>query len=333
MALQTISQVSLFYGISTRTLRYWEQVGLIASIRGEREDYSYRTYDEDTVGRLRQIIVLRKLRIPLKQIAVILHSDSAAPAIAAFEENLAGVESELSALSTIRSILVRLLEQLKLDETRFALPDDETLLEMTDALTVSRNLRREETPEKPPATMEDLTRAEQKLNRLSDRDVRILYLPPMTVASYQYIGDAPEDRTGEVIDRFVREHDLPARYPAMRHFGFNAPNPVDETGFHGYERWVSIPEDMEVPAPLVKKSIPGGLYAAHMIPMGAFEEWRLLLEWVCESQKYDLNIEDLGGGYHMGLYEEHLNYVNYVNQADLKPEDIQLDLLVAVKPK
>ena len=70
-----------------------------------------------------------------------------------------------------------------------------------------------------------------------------------------------------------------------------------------------------------------------MIPMGAFEEWRLLLEWVCESQKYDLNIEDLGGGYHMGLYEEHLNYVNYVNQADLKPEDIQLDLLVAVKPK
>ena len=37
-------------GISTRTLRYYEQIGLIESIK--KDDYAYRTYDEATVTRL-----------------------------------------------------------------------------------------------------------------------------------------------------------------------------------------------------------------------------------------------------------------------------------------
>jgi len=37
--------------------------------------------------------------------------------------------------------------------------------------------------------------------------------------------------------------------------------------------WVTIPEEMDVPEPIVKKRFEGGLYAAHMIPFGAFEEW------------------------------------------------------------
>jgi DNA-binding transcriptional MerR regulator len=65
MELQTISEVSRLFGVSTRTLRYYEQIGLLAPTR--REDFSYRSYDEGAVLRLRQIIILRKLRIPLRQ--------------------------------------------------------------------------------------------------------------------------------------------------------------------------------------------------------------------------------------------------------------------------
>ncbi|NLV37000.1 MAG: MerR family DNA-binding transcriptional regulator, partial [Clostridiaceae bacterium] len=43
MELQTISQVSRDYGISTRMLRYYEQAGLILSLR--KDDYAYRVYD------------------------------------------------------------------------------------------------------------------------------------------------------------------------------------------------------------------------------------------------------------------------------------------------
>ncbi len=66
MELQTISQVSRDYGISTRMLRYFEQAGLILSLR--KDNYAYRVYDQNAVNRLRQIIVLRKLRVPVKQI-------------------------------------------------------------------------------------------------------------------------------------------------------------------------------------------------------------------------------------------------------------------------
>lgn len=41
MEIQTISQVSKSFNISTRTLRYYEQIGLIKSEK--INDYAYRT--------------------------------------------------------------------------------------------------------------------------------------------------------------------------------------------------------------------------------------------------------------------------------------------------
>lgn len=61
--LKTITQVTKSFGISTRMLRYYEQIGLIQSQR--MEGYSYRVYDAAACLTINQIIVLRKLRIPL----------------------------------------------------------------------------------------------------------------------------------------------------------------------------------------------------------------------------------------------------------------------------
>lgn len=72
MNLTTISEISKNFDISTRTLRYYEKIGLLQS--SKKEGYAYRTYDEEAITRLQQIIILRKLRIPLKQIIEILDS-------------------------------------------------------------------------------------------------------------------------------------------------------------------------------------------------------------------------------------------------------------------
>ncbi|MBR3751004.1 MAG: effector binding domain-containing protein [Clostridia bacterium] len=325
MKPQSISQVSKQFNVSARTLRYYEQMGLIAPIRNEEN--SYRIYEEDTLRTLHQIVILRKLRIPLRQISEILKSDSAKAAIDIFEENLAEIEGEITALSTIRSVIMTLLDGLELDKSKFMLPDDEKLLEIVDSLTVTKTGFREE------KNMDELNRASRKLNRLTDRDVRIIYLPPCTVASAYYYGDGAEIYTGEMIDNFAKTIDLRRIHPASRHFGFNWPNPTDETGIHGYERLITVPDDIEIPAPLVKKRFEGGLFAAHMIPMGAFEEWEYLCRWVDESTKYDFNITDEGNGYHFGLFEEHLNWINYHCNSDHKDENIQLDLLIAIKEK
>ena len=52
-----ITDMTGCYGISARTLRYYEDIGLIASTRSE--DYAYRLYDEAAVQRLEQILILR----------------------------------------------------------------------------------------------------------------------------------------------------------------------------------------------------------------------------------------------------------------------------------
>lgn len=322
MELRTISQVSKEFNISTRTLRYYEQIGLIKSAK--KDDYAYRVYDGDTLLRLRQVVILRKLRIPLKKIITILENGSSAEIIEAFQQNLSDIDDEITALSTIRSILkafvTRLNENAHLN-IQLALLDDISILDIVDSLTVTKINFKEE------KTMEELNKANESLSKLTD--VRIVYLPPATVASSHHIGDDPEDHAGLAMDKFVRDSKLCELKPDLRHYGFNNPNPVDESNFHGYEMWVTIPDDMEVPAPLVKKHFDGGLYAAHMIPMGNFHEWEWLDKWVQKSDKYDYN----GSGDYKNMFgalEEHLNYINHVRH---NTEIVQLDLLIPIKEK
>jgi DNA-binding transcriptional MerR regulator len=318
MELQTISQVSKYFNISTRTLRYYEQIGLITSVK--QEEYSYRTYDEDTIMRLQQILVLRKLRIPLKEIATIVKSENVALAINTFQQSLSEVEDEITALITIKSILQSFIERLNITDIKLNFLDDESLLEIVDSLTVSKINFKED------KVMEDLNKANEKLTKLADRDVRIVYLPPATVAAYQYIGDEPEMHCNQVIDKFVLESDLVNVKPDLRHYGFNAPNP-NETDYHGYEMWVTIPNNMEVPEPIIKKIFEGGLYAAHMIPFGAFEEWGWLSEWVENNSKYEGGRGEKGPECMWGCLEEHLNYINHIHLPNTEPDGMQIDLL------
>lgn len=57
MDLIKITRVTEMFGVSSRTLRYYEQVGLLRSERPPFEKYRY--YDSENINRLRQILVLR----------------------------------------------------------------------------------------------------------------------------------------------------------------------------------------------------------------------------------------------------------------------------------
>lgn len=324
MELQTISEVSKRFGISTRTLRYYEQIGLISPVK--KEDFAYRTYDVDTVTRLGQIMILRKLRIPLRQIAEILKSDSAKVAIEVLEHSLSEIDEEITSLSTIRSIIEIFIQKLNLNTAKFALPDDE-LLDIIDSLTVSKMNFKEK------KTMEELSQASETLSKLSDKYVRIVYLPPAAVASIHAIGGTPELDTDAMARQFIKKTRLDLHKPDFKYYGFNHPDGTKADGSdHGYERWLTIPDDWEVEAPFVKKQFPGGLYAAHTIPMGAFEEWHWLWSWVENHEQIEM---ELGNAACMsGLLEEHLNFKNLWS-LDISPDEMdklmQLDLLIPIK--
>ena len=326
--LRTVSQVSGEFGVSTRMLRYYEQLGLINSSR--KDGYAYRVYEEREVVRLRQILLLRKLRIPLKEIGQILQDPTAVSAIAVFERSLEGLEEELEAVSAVRDVLADLTDALK---ARYWLPaekillDDDGVLELVDSLSPSKTTLQEESVNK----MEALERSEQVMGRL--KNVRIIHLPETAVAAAHFVGDDPENHVGAMIADFVRSTRLWERHPGLRSYGFNHPNPVDETNYHGYEMWVTIPEDLDVPKPLVKKRFPGGLYAAHCIRMGDFHEWAWLDRWVRENGEYVYN--GSGSPENMfGSLEEHLNYFTAIQETqEGEPPVSQLDLLIPVRRK
>ncbi len=101
MERTTITAAAAQFGISTRTLRYCEQIGLIESQR--REDYACRTYAPETVQRIGQILSLRRLRIPLSEVAAVLADPTVRTLLAVLQTNIARIDAGTDALSAIRS--------------------------------------------------------------------------------------------------------------------------------------------------------------------------------------------------------------------------------------
>jgi DNA-binding transcriptional MerR regulator len=298
MTLQTISQVSKTYGVSTRMLRYYEQIGLIESKRNNFD---------------------------------------ATEAVEIFRQNINQLDDEITSLSTVKSILTRLVEELheKADvNLNIDLLGDESVFSIINSLSFSDNHIKEV---KENLSMDELNRANENLNKMADKDVRIIYLPPMTVAAAYASGDDCEGKTIAMLKQFVSESGLLKLKPDARCFGFDCSSGAVKIGEPSrvYESWVSIPSDMDVPAPLVKRSFSGGLYAAHVLRTWDFDDWRLLGEWVNASDKYDndwdaprwISNETVAG---QG-FEETLNFNNYIQTGEMK--DLQLDLLFPIKEK
>lgn len=329
MELMTIGQVSREYAISTRALRYYEKMGLLHSTK--REGYAYRLYGEDSIRKLRQILLLRKLRIPLQKIGDILLREDLTYATQVLEANLQELDGEISALNAVRNLMAMLIEKLH-DEAQICIKGelitDDFLLKLASSLPQPKKLKEEK-------AMNDLETAQGALNKLTDRDVRVISLPAMTVASIHIqkgLGDS-EEECHRVLDHFVKMNRLTGPQSNLRHFGFNHPDgdPVNGPD-HGYEMWVSIPEDLKVEAPLQKKRFAGGLYAAHMIPMGAFEEWEWLFDWIGRSESFEFDTERDDPECQHGMLEEALNY-GYRLDAGLGEEGVQLDLLLPIRYK
>lgn len=318
MELMTIRQVRERLDVSTRTLRYYEQIGLIQSVKSD--DYAYRQYTPQTCARLELILLLRKLRLSLGQIAQLLDDPGAARTREILLAALADNRAQQQALSLVRRALQALLDQVDRAGGALRLPPEDGLQALLDSLTPQHHLK--EAP-----IMSDIHQADQILHPLTD--VRILRLPPSPVASIHLIGDGPEDRCEPLLRAFIEQTRLPERKPDFRQYGFNHPNGVLADGSdHGYEFWLTIPEDLEVSAPFTRKFFPGGLYAAHMIPMGAFEQWQWLMEWADHSEQFahDWGDEACMGG----CLEEHLNCWDYYQQQD-EHSFRQLDLLLPIR--
>ena len=71
--MYTIGQVAKLAGISLKTLRYYDQIGLLEAKRSQENGYRY--YDDDSLDQLQIILYYKRLQMPLDQIQAILKAD------------------------------------------------------------------------------------------------------------------------------------------------------------------------------------------------------------------------------------------------------------------
>jgi len=119
-----IRDVSLKYDISARALKYYEDMGLITSTRSD--DYAYRMYDEESVKRLEQILILRKLNISIKDIQRIFSTSGSEVVLEVLGRKVNSIDEEVSLLHELKEIVLDFIRQINAAD--FNKDDDVKLL-------------------------------------------------------------------------------------------------------------------------------------------------------------------------------------------------------------
>jgi DNA-binding transcriptional MerR regulator/predicted transcriptional regulator YdeE len=309
-----IGEASKIYGISNRTLRYWEAAGVLTSTRAGN---GYRYYDEANAARIKHIVLLRKLKMPIADIERIFIANDYRVAADTLVKYLANLKHDTAVYHALITIVENLIAHIKTSQNL------EQMFLYIEAQSPSMD-----------ATQVDLKITSAPQIQLSERiimmeqlsNVRIVRLPAMTVASYCAVSATPEKDCAKVFDKLVLENNLHKR-SGFRSFGFDNPGPSEGSPVYGYETWVTIPEDFEVPTPFEKKEFAGGLYASISARLNEIgERWEALYHWSMQNDKYQGDFNALW------LEELTMDYETFISD-DVPDNEKQLDLLAPVKEK
>ena len=108
--LMKIGDAANQFGISHRALHYWEGVGILRSSRAEND---YRYYDEENLQKIRQIVLLRKLRLSIPSIQEIFQSEDLSKVVSVFTAHLDETQKEQGQLDALGKVLRQLLNMLR----------------------------------------------------------------------------------------------------------------------------------------------------------------------------------------------------------------------------
>jgi DNA-binding transcriptional MerR regulator len=97
-----VSDVAAKYNISKRTIKYYEEIGILKSFR--EEGSNYRIYDDYSLDRLEKILILRRLDFSINDICQILNSDNRHTK-KIFQDKLETIMDEISALTSLQNIV------------------------------------------------------------------------------------------------------------------------------------------------------------------------------------------------------------------------------------
>lgn len=278
-----INEVVSRYKVSSRTLRYYEEMGLLWSSHPENKAQRY--YDDAALERLKQIIVLRKLQIPIKDIAAIYKSESTVALIQAFVNKLESLDTEITALSELRRLVDDFLHKMLINGVK-KISAITLLYEETEKRLAVAEKSEEITYER----VEKISRDALRLH-----DVRIIRLPAMLFLTSRFkTGQAASLDGGNMQNLFLKNGFLPD--PGLRNCFYRR---------EANDEWImlmKVPKEFENRTEYVVEHFPGGLFAVASAFMEDLDDtFTLLRDWIGKNELYahDLGEESTDSRYEM----------------------------------
>lgn len=288
MDLVKITDLVPQLGLTSRSLRYYEEVGLIQSVRlpGEK----YRFFDEANIERLKQIIVLRKMMIPIKDILRIYERDDMSVVVEVFVERIHKIDREAAALSELKRITDEFLQVM----LRNGVKKISALPLLYEALA-NQELEKEEERPNGPMTYDQLSAAAETMER--PIEPMILQLPSMRVLSSNLkVNASVSDPDG--FWHFVQTHGLASGEPGM-HERFEYQTDAGDVFI------LRIADDFVNGSPFEDFIFEGGLFAAANIYLDedVGRCFRTMIAHFDENKYYQVDYALGGGLRHAALLE------------------------------
>ena len=242
MELVKITELTGMLGITSRSLRYYEQAGLIRSVRPDSGKYRY--YDAANIERLRQIIVLRKMQIPVKDILRIYESEDMSIVVETFVSRIRAIDEEVNALTDLRRIVNDFL----------------TTMTRNGITKISALPLLYESMEKQLDSLENnRTGSYKELASISDRLTKpvqpsLVQLPPMRILS-SCLKENSQISDVEGFSRWVQMHGIPSGRPGA-HERFDTRTEAGDIIL------LKLAKDFQNSSPYLDYYWEGGLFAA-----------------------------------------------------------------------
>lgn len=171
-----ISDAAEQLGVSSRTMRYYEEIGLITSIRPQYE--TYRFYDDKNMERVRQICILRKMQISIKDIKRIFEAQDIQVVVETFFKSISEIDLKITSLEELRMITNEFVSAM----LESGISHIDALPVLYERIQSTMNQAQEEAlSEKEAKTYEKLKNAANAVKEQGDPDV--VQLPAMRMWS------------------------------------------------------------------------------------------------------------------------------------------------------
>jgi len=277
--LVSIQTLSKNLGISTRTLRHYEDVGLLSSVR--LPDKQQRYYSDEAIRRIQQIRILRKMEIPIKDIISIYQNAETADIIKVFTQKIAAIDENILTLTELRSIVEEFRHELLLRG-----------ISSVSDLPALLDIAAEQKPvvQQKSSQLERLEEVSEKRKR--ELIIRYVDMRPMRVLS-NYLKDTNRTKVSSE-DEFVAEYArlTGSDYRAYRGEIFEGASSHCE----GHVLTRKIPDDCVNDGPYEDYML-GGLFIVETTINGledVGEVWDAMKTWLSECDY--LEIDDIAAG-------------------------------------